>query len=558
MKVVLIKKFGFYFAELIITTGLYLALVWYFASEGYIFSSYNREISWFIVTIFGAGIVMVSYHLVRLYQEDAQILKVYDRISNFKTAMLNLLQKNPAPTQEMLANGTRKVVDEYFAILDPSAVKQRIYHLVNITLAMGTPDLEALSSQLQRRESVKGARIRYIAGILILLGLLGTFLGLVQAVKYLQHFFTATEQVDFATLFSDMKRTLGGLDKAFGTSIGGIIAYLVLGYLSVVLRTKRSVVLEQIEEISREHLMPLLFRFQAKTGQTAPARSIEGALQGLPEAFSRELEATFEKILHRTIGESSAQLNTTAASLQRASEGLQDGQQLFLDMVNSTKTFLSAIQAENTPLLALQETMNSSIQHFSQAVADLETQQTMLAESLGMTKTFLEHADSRLNVMNDIGEDFHRNWTSDRQVFEDIAQTIRTERELLSQTTQHVETFLTSTQSGMTTHLQGVQDEIRSLTREQAGIAHQLLESHSLLTGLLHDMKNFLLDEQNGLKLLTTGLDGTFGEARQQYQHLSEYMEDLYRRIHESQEQLAYVQETTSVIHQFLQNRRGV
>ena len=51
------KKFGFYFSELIITTIAYSGLIWFFASRGYVFSSYNREISWLIVSLFGIGIL---------------------------------------------------------------------------------------------------------------------------------------------------------------------------------------------------------------------------------------------------------------------------------------------------------------------------------------------------------------------------------------------------------------------------------------------------------------------------------------------------------------------
>ena len=149
-------------------------------------------------------------------------------------------------------------MDEHFAVLDPSLTKTRVYRLTNTALSSEAPDQEILSHLLQQQEEVRGNRVRYIAGILIMIGLLGTFLGLVQAVKYLQHFFTAAESIDVATLFSDMKQTLGGLDKAFGTSIGGITAYLVLGYLNVVLRTKQASLLNRIEDLTLEEFLPVL------------------------------------------------------------------------------------------------------------------------------------------------------------------------------------------------------------------------------------------------------------------------------------------------------------
>lgn len=552
------KKFGMYFSEVIVTTGTYSFLIWYFASEGYIFSSYNREISWLIVLLFGIGILMVVYHLLRLYQEDCQITTVYERMTSFKTAVGRLLQKKYTVTPEMLANGMRKAVDEHFAILEPSLIKQRISRIVNMMLTPGSPDLDTLSSLLQQKEGVKGSRIRYIAGILIMLGLLGTFLGLVQAVKYLQHFFMATESVDFNTLFSDMKQTLGGLDKAFGTSIGGITAYLVLGYLNVVLRTKRTYVLNQIEDISVEHFIPLCSRFQAEKSQNMPAGSVEEILQRIPETLSKQLGSTFEEIIMRTIGESSEQLKVAGTSLQPTLEGLQKGQHLLSEMLNSTGNFLSTFQEGKNQLFSIQETIASGLKDFSQALIHLDENQKMLASSLDMTRNYIENAELRLSALDEIVQNFHKIWTDNRQVFEGIAETIQSEHGILIQTTKHFEEFLVAARTEMSTYFQDVQQGVHTLSNENAVVNRKLLESHTLLTSLLHDMKTFILDEQNGLRLLASSMDETFGEARFQYLQLTEHLEELYKRIHESQEQLSYVQETTAVIQHELQNRRVI
>ena len=55
--------------------------------------------------------------------------------------------------------------------------KTRVYRLTNTALSSEAPDQEILSQLLQQQEEVRGNRVRYIAGILIMIGLLGTFLG---------------------------------------------------------------------------------------------------------------------------------------------------------------------------------------------------------------------------------------------------------------------------------------------------------------------------------------------------------------------------------------------
>src|SRR5512136_239389 len=127
------RKFIFYFSELIISIVGYALLIWYFARE-YPFSSYYREISWAILGLSGIGILMALYHLRNLYLEDRQVSNLFERLENFKIAMNQLLQKKYTLTAEMLANNLRKTVDEYFAVLESSLLKERVYKILNMIL----------------------------------------------------------------------------------------------------------------------------------------------------------------------------------------------------------------------------------------------------------------------------------------------------------------------------------------------------------------------------------------------------------------------------------------
>ncbi len=132
MKTSPIKKLGFYFAELLITVGAYSWLIWYFASRGYIFSTYNREISWIILVLFGTGVCIVAYHLLGLYREDRELNRVDEQLESFQVAMHRLSQKRHTLSSDMLSNTLRKIVDQHFAILDSSRIKTRIYRLLKI------------------------------------------------------------------------------------------------------------------------------------------------------------------------------------------------------------------------------------------------------------------------------------------------------------------------------------------------------------------------------------------------------------------------------------------
>lgn len=549
------KKIGFYFSELIITAAAYLGLLWFFASRGYVFSSYNREISWLIVALFGIGVVMIAYHLLSFYREEHQLTTVSQRLNSFKSSVARLLHNKHSVSPEMLSNNLRKTVDEHFAVLEPSLIKTRIYRLTNTTLSQESPDQEILSHLLQQQEDVRGNRVRYIAGILIMIGLLGTFLGLVQAVKYLQHFFTAAESIDVATLFSDMKQTLGGLDKAFGTSIGGITAYLVLGYLNVVLRTKQASLLTRIENLTLEEFLPVLRGIFSERTKDVSSNAIE-ILRTIPATLSQQVGEVLERIISQTVGGSSENLKATGAFLQQAAEDIQVGQETFTTTVRSFSDFLTSFQEGRTQLIDSQETIAAGIKEFSHALATMEENQTMLGANLDLTKNYIEHSETRLSDLDQIVRQMHGIWTENRQIFGQIAEKIEQEHGMLADTTHQVQEFLTGLKTNMQEYVQSAQHDLTNLADEHKEVSQKLLESHLLLTTLLHEMKNFILDEQNGLRLLSTSMDETFGGARFQYQQLTEHLEAVFKRIHESQEQLMQIQEGVSSVHQQLQNRR--
>ncbi len=500
---------------------------------------------------------MVTYHLLRLYQEDRQLSLFFDQLENFKIAINHLLQEKHTLSTEMAVNKLRKTVDEHFAILDPSLLKDRVYKILNMTLTTDKPNQDTLSSLLQQKIEMGGSRIRYIAGILIMIGLLGTFLGLVQAIKYLQHFFTSSGGVDFDTLFSDMKQTLGGLDKAFGTSIGGIMAYLVLGYLNTVLRTKQSYITNQIEEVTLEHIIPIMQGFQEEGAQDVASTAIQ-ILRTIPGTVSKQLSVALEGVMQQTIGGSTEDLKATSAHLQRAAEGIQEGQSIFTETLNAFGNFLTTFQEGKDQLLISQETLASGVKEFSQEIAILKENQQMLASTLEMTKEYIANSETRLSSMDDVVQQMHTIWTDNRQTFEKLAETIQHEHNTLAQIGQRLEDFLEAAKTDSLAYFQQAQDGVNAIVNENTEVNRKLLESHTMLTTLLHDIKRFILDEQQGLHVLSTSLQETFGEARFQYLQLTEQFEELHKRVLEGQEQLAQVQETALAVQQQLQIRRNV
>ena len=537
-------------------TVAYSFLIFFFASKAYIFTAYNREISWLIVSLFLLGLLMVLLHLWRLFCEDRELSKVEEHLPGFKMGLTRLLQNRQSFSADMFTNNIRKIVDEHFALLEASLMKTRVYHVTGMVLNGASPDQESLSQLLQQQVETKGNRVRYIAGVLIMIGLLGTFLGLVQSVQHLQNFFVETPSVDFNTLFSDMKKTLGGLDRAFGTSIGGITAYLVLGYLNIVFKTKQASVLNQIETLTLEELIPAFSKFREENINDPSSRAVE-VLQTLPDVMTKELGRSLQTVIAQTIGGSSEDLKATGESLRQAAEGIEAGQQRFSETMTAFGDFFTSFQEGREQLVNSQQAIAEGVQQFSQALGHLEENQKMLTTSLEMTREYLEHSEARLGGMDEIVQKMHSVWQENRTLFEQLVGTIHQEHTMLSQTTERLQDFLSSMKSDSQEFFQVAQQHIQRPIEKNTDVHEKLLESHTLLSSLLHDMKSFLLDEQNGLRLLSASMDETFGDAKLQYLQLVDYVEELHKRLQENHQQLGQVQETASAIQQQLQIRRN-
>ncbi|RYF79624.1 MAG: DUF802 domain-containing protein [Comamonadaceae bacterium] len=85
----------------------------------------------------------------------------------------------------------------------------------------------------------------YLVGLLVLLGMLGTFMGMVVTLQGTGNAL-ATAQ-DFAAIRNSLSAPVQGLGLAFGTSVAGVAASAMLGLLSALLRAHRVQVGQQLD-----------------------------------------------------------------------------------------------------------------------------------------------------------------------------------------------------------------------------------------------------------------------------------------------------------------------
>lgn len=140
----------------------------------------------------------------------------------------------------------------------------------------------------------------YLAGLLVLLGMLGTFLGMVVTLRGTGQ--ALTQAADAEAIRASLAAPVLGLGLAFGCSVAGVAASAMLGLMSALVRRERQQVARTLDACIATVLRPytpahhrdeLLRLLQAQAGQV-PA--LLERLAALGEQIGRQHEALGERL----------------------------------------------------------------------------------------------------------------------------------------------------------------------------------------------------------------------------------------------------------------------
>ena len=182
--------------------------------------------------------------------------------------------------------------------------------------------LDSISARLDESRDIA----RYLTGLLIFLGLLGTFWGLLEAINAVGGVINGLTigSGDIVELFNEMKaglsRPLGGMGTAFSASLFGLAGSLVLGFLDLQATQAQNGFYNDLEE-----WLSSMARFNVSDAGLSEL----GSGQPIPVYVQAMLEQTAENLdrLHAVVvrsEESRQQLNTALLALNHRLTVLSD------------------------------------------------------------------------------------------------------------------------------------------------------------------------------------------------------------------------------------------
>lgn len=182
----------------------------------------------------------------------------------------------------------------------------------------------------------------YFVGLLVMLGLLGTFVGMVDTLKGAVVALEGSSELE--AIRAGLAAPIEGLGLAFGTSVAGVAASAMLGLLSTISRRERLQASHELDRVSGTHLS----RYSASHQQKLAFKAIQDQAQALPEV--------------------ALQLSDLANNIEQMNERmaaqLLDNQNAFQDKVVSLYGDLATSVDESlkTSLVNSAELINANIQ----------------------------------------------------------------------------------------------------------------------------------------------------------------------------------------------------
>jgi len=187
---------------------------------------------------------------------------------------------------------------------------------------ISTPTLRTILDSVGTRLDEARDMARYLTGLLIFLGLLGTFWGLVETVGSLGSVIrTMQTGTDAALMFDDLKNglaaPLAGMSISFTSSLFGLAGSLILGFLDLQSGQAQNRFYNELEDLLMANT-PEALGIEAAPEETA-ARSAQPSMPGHDD-IPLELRLALEKIA--AVADQS-QARATALAIANLAEGIQ-------------------------------------------------------------------------------------------------------------------------------------------------------------------------------------------------------------------------------------------
>jgi len=369
--------------------------------------------------------------------------------------------------------------------------------------------LDTLPAALQNpvRQRVQGERVAlpgpvftpYLVGLLVMLGMLGTFLGMVVTLN--GAVFALEGSNSIAGVRAAFSEPIKGLGLAFGTSVAGVATSAMLGLMSSLARRERALASQQLDTLAHNQLQRFSLAHQHQQSYLAleqQAQALPQVLQQL-QALMAQMASSTEKTHTQLLASQHSFHLMVQQEVHSAYTGLaQSVDQSLRTSLDQSLQLASdgirpVVQATMAQLAEEAQSLNERLLHNTQQqLAEVHTQITATATALAHTsaQTLSLHEQSSTRMSERVGqtlEAFGQNFERSAQALVAQVGQAQTEQHALQSTADQQR--LASWQAALHSMADGLQRQwqttgTQTLAQQQAicdslGHTAQTIQAHA-------------------------------------------------------------------------------
>ena len=320
----------------------------------------------------------------------------------------------------------------------------------------------------------------YLVGLLVMLGLLGTFVGMVETLK--GAVFALEGTTELQAIRAGLAAPINGLSLAFGTSVAGVAASAMLGLASTISRRDRMLATRQLDDI-----IATVFReFSLAHNRQETYKALQMQAQSLPDVATT--------------------LHTLAAKLEQMGDSLGD------KLVTNQAQFLAAAESDYRALsTSVDQSLKDSLAQSGRLAG--ESIKPLLEDALaGISK-------EALNTHQQLGDTGRQQLQSLGEQFSGVSSAL-------------LEAFTTASASWLeqqqSTDAERLGQWTQVLRETQQDTASQLQTNTMALTG---ELNTFSAAQQVSFTATTAALESTSAALAGQSQQAAQQLEQLTSTI---------------------------
>jgi biopolymer transport protein ExbB/TolQ len=329
-------------------------------------SAVGRNLCLIIIGVFLWGMADILFHYWAVMKESSQLEEFTHAFTDSSQTEKDLRQRFG-----------RSIIGNRFVLI--SQLKNTLSEVSH----------EVLTDIISNSESRRALLAKYFLSICILLGLLGTFLGILESIR--GTYVTLSMVRETETLIKSLHQPLHGISLAFGSSVVGIVSSLALGFAYLFFYQRQLSFLSDLEQFTQATLIPALTQSSGKILEGI-LKEIQGMRTDM-EQFSR-----LGQVIHKEAERVSTIFREHYESLARLlHEHISQGVTNLLD--GSAQSIHELVAGVRGTIRNQVETTHSLMQH--QTEQYFQRMEALLAEARQSQQKIFDEYFQRWTVFSD-------------------------------------------------------------------------------------------------------------------------------------------------------------